>query len=276
MQGDSAMLYAAFVFWALVAIFAARAVYNLLGRVMPPKVLNYALLPGTLVAQIGHHLALLVTGGTISQSRLANDSTGEPEIQSDAKPRIPVLGPVLVAVVPIFLCGLALVLAADWLSTKPLMQEAGARLPRALPKALPAFWDQAQTIVNSLERASAMWRDANWNVWRTWLFAYLTVCLTIRMSPLSADLRPALLGVVMFGVIAWLIGTFTTQLDSKLLQFWPKLSFLVANLLLILLIALAAAGCLGIWGIVKGKSGPAGAAGTGGGKSGGKPAAKPA
>ena len=267
------MLYAVFVFWSIVAIFAAKAVYGLLGRVMPPKVLNYALLPGTLVAQIGHHLALLVTGGTVNQSRLANESTGEPEIQADAKSRIPVLGPVLVAVVPIFLCGLAMVFAADFFSTKAMIQDPRIVLPAELPRTLPAFWDQVRALVNSLDHTGSMWKGANWNLWRTWLFAYLTICLTIRMSPLSQDLRPALLGVAMFGVIAWLIGMFTPQPADHLRQFWPKLSFLVSNLLLILVITLTAGACLGVWAIIKGKAGPAGA---GGGKPAGKPAAKPA
>ena len=262
------MLYAAFVFWSIVAIFAARAVYGLLGRVMPPKVLNYALLPGTLVAQIGHHLALLVTGGTVNASRLANESTGEPEIQADGKPRVPVLGPVLVAVVPIFLCGLALLFAADYLSARSMIREVAA-LPQSLPRSLDGFWDRIRAVVNALDGAGTTWRHANWDFWRTWLFAYLTICLTIRMSPMSTDLRPALLGVTMFGVIAWLVGMFTPQLELKLLQFWPNLSFLVSNLLLILLTGLAAAACLGIWGIVKGQS-----AG-GGGKPAGKPAGRP-
>jgi hypothetical protein len=101
------------------------------------------------------------------------------------------------------------------------------------------------------------------------VFAYLTICLTIRLSPLSQDLRPALLGVAMFGVIAWLAAMFTPLPAAKLEQFWPKFSFLVSNLLLVLLIAVAAGACLGIWTIVKGK-----ASGAGGGKSAGKP--KPA
>ncbi len=263
------MMYAAFAFWSIVAIFAARTVYSLLGRVMPPKVLNYALLPGTLVAQIGHHLALLVTGGTVNASRLANDSTGEPEIQADAKPRIPVLGPMLVAVVPIFLCGLALLSAADFFSAKGMMREVSA-LPQSLPQTLDGFWDRIRAVINALDGAGTMWRHANWDLWRTWLFAYLTICLTIRMSPLSADLRPALLGVAMFGVLAWLAGMFSPQPAEKMLQFWPNLSFLVSNLLLILLIGLAAGAALGIYGIIKGQSAGAG------GKPAGKPAGRPA
>lgn len=264
------MLYAAFAFWSIVAIFAARAVYSLLGQVMPPKVLNYALLPGTLVAQIGHHLALLVTGGTVNASRLANESTGEPEIQADGKSRIPVLGPVLVAVVPIFLCGLALVLAADFFSAKAMMGEVST-LPKVLPQSLKAIWPWVRDVIDALDGSQSMWMRANWDPWRTWLFAYLTICLTIRMSPLSQDLRPALLGVAMFGVLAWLLGMFTPQPHEKLVRFWPNLSFLVSNLLLVLLAALAAGACLGIWNIVKGKAG-----GGGGGKPAGKAAGKPA
>lgn len=266
------MLYAAFVFWAIVAMFAARAVYSLLAKVVPPKVLNYALLPGTLVAQIGHHFALLVTGGTVNQSRLANENTGEPEIQADGKPRIPVLGPVLVAVVPMFLCGLALVLAADWFNTHALMQQARTSLPQALPRSLMAFWEQLGSVLASLQHASTMWWQANWDLWRTWLFAYLTICLSIRLSPLSPDVRPGLLGVAMFGVVAWLAGMFTPEVAARLEQFWPKLSFLVANLLLVLLAVLAGAAALGLWQIVKGKQGASGGAG-GAGKPAGKPKA---
>ncbi len=255
------MLYAAFVFWFVVAIFAARAVYGLLQRVVPAKVLNYALLPGTLVAQIGHHVALLITGGTISQSRLANESTGEPELQTDAKPRIPVLGPALVAVVPIFLCGLALVFAADWLRAGSMIREVRKVLPQSLPRDLPGLWDRMRLVVDSLDDAAAMWSNANWDLWVPWLLAYLTICLTVRMSPLSEDLRPAMLGVAMFGVLAWLIGMFTPQLERNLLAFWPHFSFLIANLLLVLLLALAVSAGVSLFNLVKGPGGAGAPAG---------------
>lgn len=269
---ESFMLYAAFVFWALVAMFAARAVYDLLAKLIPTKMLNYLLLPGTLVAQVGYHVALLVTGATINQSRLANESTGEPELQADAKPKIPVIGPIVVAVLPMILCGIALYWAADWLSTRGMVRDVGS-LPQSLPYSLGVFWDQAARMVRTLEGTLAVWTNASWSGWSTWGFAYITICLMIRLSPLSKDLRPALLGVGMFGIIGALVSHFTTWPQEKLARFWTNLSFLVANLLLLLFAALAVAALLGLYNILKGGQGaPAG----GGGKPAGKPMAKPA
>ena len=48
------MLYAALTFWLLVIVFSAWGVYWLWGRLVKPRVVNTVLLPGTLVAQLGH------------------------------------------------------------------------------------------------------------------------------------------------------------------------------------------------------------------------------
>ena len=270
------MLYVAFVCWALVAIFAARAVYDLLARLIPVKALNYLLLPGTLVAQVGHHIALLVTGATISQSRLANESTGEPELQADAKPKIPIIGPIIIALLPIFLCGVALYWAADWLSARGLVRDV-SDLPRSLPRSLDGFWSLARQMISTLEGAMNVWARARWTEWETWLFAYLAVCLMVRLNPLSKDLRPALFGVGMFGVVGILLSFLTnwTWPAEKLSRFWMNWSFLVANLLLLLVAALIVAGLIGLYNTMKGQSGaPAG--GGGSGRPAGKPASKPA
>lgn len=265
------MLYAAFVFWALVAIFSARAVYDLLAKLIPAKALNYLLLPGTLVAQVGHVVGLLATGGTVQQSRLANESTGEPEVQADAKPKIPIIGPIVIAMLPIFLCGAALFWVAEWLSARGMVGEI-ASLPRHLPKTMDAFFVLAHTMVDLLHGTTAVWTNAHWSQWQTWLFAYLTVCLMIRLSPLSKDVRPALFGVGLFGVVGILLNYFTnwTWPNEKLSRYWTNWSFLVANLLLLLIAALIVAGAAGLYGAVRGQSGGGGGKGGKGGKPSGK------
>ena len=57
------MLYAAMVFWLLILVFAAYGTYQLLAGIIKPKILNFLLLPGTLMAQSGRMVGLLVTGG---------------------------------------------------------------------------------------------------------------------------------------------------------------------------------------------------------------------
>ena len=47
------MLYAAMVFWLLILVFAAYGTYQLWAGLIKPNILNFLLLPGTLIAQTG-------------------------------------------------------------------------------------------------------------------------------------------------------------------------------------------------------------------------------
>ena len=53
------MLYAALTFWLLVVMFSAWGVHRLWSGLIKPRAVNFVLLPGTLVAQLGHVLGLL-------------------------------------------------------------------------------------------------------------------------------------------------------------------------------------------------------------------------
>ena len=52
------MEYAAMTFWMLVIIFAALGVHHLWSSLIQPKVVNSILLPGTLIATLGHIFGL--------------------------------------------------------------------------------------------------------------------------------------------------------------------------------------------------------------------------
>ena len=85
------MLYAATTFWLMVIVFTAWGVHRIWTGLVPPKVVNAILLPGTLVAAVGHVVGLLVTGGTVNNTALIrNDESGEP--QTDANPASPSSG----------------------------------------------------------------------------------------------------------------------------------------------------------------------------------------
>ena len=56
------MIYFAVTFWLLVAVLTAWGVHQLWSGMLKPRTVNSILLPGTLVAQLGHVLGLLVTG----------------------------------------------------------------------------------------------------------------------------------------------------------------------------------------------------------------------
>jgi len=254
------MLYAVLVFWLVVAIFAAQAACGLLVRLLPAKIVNYLLLPGTVVAQIGHVVALLVTGATIRQTRLISRPEGEPELHAEARPKLPVIGPVLVAVLPMFCCGLGLYLVHKWLAVG-LAINSRTSLPQDVPLSISEFWKSVGRLVDVLAAMSDSWLHARWSDWRTWLMAYLTVCLTIRIAPLPADVRPALAGLAIFGLLCGLFGMFSDWPEDLLRGSWPAVSFLVGNLLLLLTILLLVSALVGLYRILRGQSGSRGAGG---------------
>ena len=59
------MLYAALTFWLLVVVFTAWGVHHIWSGLLKPRTVNLLLLPGTLVAQIGYVMGVLVSGGTL-------------------------------------------------------------------------------------------------------------------------------------------------------------------------------------------------------------------
>ena len=99
------MLYAAMVFWLLVLVFAAYGTHQLWAGMMKPNVLNVVLLPGTLIAQAGRIVGMLVTGAQINNVALLTTADPNKSAKSKTpKPKIPVVGSVLVALVPMLAC----------------------------------------------------------------------------------------------------------------------------------------------------------------------------
>ena len=96
------MLYAALTFWLFIIIVTAWGVHTLWSGLVKPRVVNAVLLPGTLVAQLGHVLGLLITGNPVRNTELmSDDEKGAPKSEQPERQRIPILGPILVGLLPL-------------------------------------------------------------------------------------------------------------------------------------------------------------------------------
>ncbi|HUU96032.1 MAG TPA: hypothetical protein VM487_09840, partial [Phycisphaerae bacterium] len=139
------MLYAALTFWLLVIVFSAWGVYWLWGRLVKPRVVNTVLLPGTLVAQLGHVLGLLVTGNPVRNTKLmGDDEKGEPKSDTPETQRIPVIGSILVGLLPLVACTACLYAAARLLGGGVLEELSGGvalSVSQDLPTSLSAMWE---------------------------------------------------------------------------------------------------------------------------------------
>ncbi len=241
------MFYAAMTFWLLVIMFLAWGVHQLWSDMVRPRVVNSILLPGTLLAQLGRVMGLLISGGTVNNTKLMrDDEAGEPEMDDKAQPKIPIIGPILVAALPLVACAGGVYLSVDKLGGDLVKSMAGMEVARTLPMSLAGLWALLRDSITLVERLVDGMIHADLVHWRSMLFLYLVVCLTVRMAPLPGNLRGSLGAIVLIGLIAAVVGSATPAAVQTVQQSWPVLSFSVSVLFLLLLMSLAVRGVVGL------------------------------
>lgn len=254
------MLYAAFVLWLLLIVFLGTGVYRLWAGITRPAWVNWALLPGTLVAEMAYIFGCLITGGEIRHARLmpADSSKGaaaDGEPATDASPRLKVLGPIVASLLALAACAAA-ILAANALLGEAVLDQfnrhGGSILPKALPTGWDAFWKQLSGQVALLKATCETLPDLDWLDWRVPLFAYLALCLSVRLGPVRRDLRATLAAaIVVAGVIA-IIAAMSKKFSSLMEDLWPLLGYIYATLLLALLASLVIKGIIALAGVLRG------------------------
>ncbi len=241
------MIYATLVFWLLVIVLSAWGVHALWSGMVKPRVVNILLLPGTLVAQMGHVLGLLVTGATVNNTTLIkDDDTGGPQQTHDAKPKVPVVGPVIIGLLPLVACAAGIFIAANVLNTSAVQGLTHHRVATALPLSLPAFWELLRQQLSVMEVTLTGILYSAFGDLRSILFVYLLVCLTVRMAPFPGHLRDSLSAIVVMGIIAAIVGQFVHPTRTIVESGWAILSLAVATLLLLLLFSSLVRGAISL------------------------------
>jgi len=244
------MLYAALTFWLLVIVFSAWGVHWLWSGMVKPRVVNTVLLPGTLVAQLGHVLGLLITGNSVQNAALmGDDEKGAPQADSPQQQRIPVIGPVIIGLLPLLACAVWLYIAAKYWGQSvlgPLGDGAALAVPQALPTKLAEVWNLMRNCITAIENMLNAILAADLTQWRTALFLYLAVCLTVRMTPFEGNRRGAVGAIALSGLTIAILAAITKQVDAFVLSSWPILSFAVGMLLFLLLVSSLISGIVGL------------------------------
>ncbi|MEP0843293.1 MAG: hypothetical protein HRF43_11365 [Phycisphaerae bacterium] len=240
------MEYASITFWLLVVIFCALGVHRLWSSMIQPRIVNSILLPGTLVAQLGHVLGLLVTGGTVNNTSLIkDDDSGGPQTPPETQTRIPVLGAIMIALLPLAGCAAAIYWVSSYFGG-PILAGMAAAAPAGLelPLSLGAFFDTLRAAVTLVQQLVLSVQAGDYHDWRTWLFLYLAVCLTVRMAPLTGNLRGSIGAILMTGLLAFLVGQVMRSPSALMSGAWPLIVFSVAVLLFLLMVSLLAKGAV--------------------------------
>jgi hypothetical protein len=246
------VLYAALALWLFVILFAAWGAQSLLARVVSPRALNWLLLPGTFVATVGHVVGLLLTGNEVRGTVLmADDPQGAPRSEPPPRQRVPVIGPLVVGLLPLVLCAAGVKIAASLLGTDVIgravtWSDANMSLWTTLPDSPAAFWKLLRDTVSAMEQTTLVIHKTDLWRWQTLLFLYLAVCLTVRMAPFAGHRRGAVTAVALTSALVALAGWLSTKVRDGVLESWRLLSFVVGLLLLVLLAALLLNAVVGV------------------------------
>jgi len=246
------MLYAALTFWLFTVVFAAWGVRKLWSGMIQPKVFNSVLLPGTLIGLLGHVVGLLITGATIRETTLfKDDDTGEPEATTDPKPRIPVLGHVIIGLLPLLTCGAGVFVTAKYLGGSAVTQINDDVVGPRLPTSVDGFWQMLRDQITLMESTASAIAGANFRDWKTIAFLYLLVCLVVRMAPFPGNLRGALGAILILGIGGGVVSSVFDLADPRVQTGWSVLNLTVAMLLLLLLASLILRGFTGLISVVR-------------------------
>jgi hypothetical protein len=233
------MIYAATSVWLAAAVLLAWGVYEIWAGMLKVKALNMILWPGTMMAQLGRVIAILITGGTF-EGKQSSDGEEEPDPMPNSK--VPLIGPMLMGLLPMVIVSTGVVVLAVRFGSEVLAKIPPEKMLPALPLTWPDFWAQLRGL---LSLAEAVWdaiRTCDAPGWETAAFAYLLMCLCVRLAPFRGNLRGHLGALLAIGITTTLLGTVTPGLPQLILAGWPMLSLTVGWLVLLLLFSLVVRG----------------------------------
>ena len=258
------MIYAAFSVYLVGILFAGLGIYRLWADMLRPRWVGWALLPGTVLAEMAYIFGCLITGGEIRRAKLMNGGgsyrrrkgggADEAEPTTEADPKFKFLGPVVAAFMCIVACGAGIVVAHTVLG-EPVIEEFAtgggllhvAEAPKALPTSTGAFWDHIERHVRLLRRMSGTWLELNWLDWRVPVFVYVTLCFAIRLAPVRRSLRATLTAVVALAGLIALVGVIWERFDGLMRgDLWSLVTYIWSLLLFVLCVTLILRGCLAL------------------------------
>jgi hypothetical protein len=262
LRGGGDVVYVEFVIWLLLIVFCGVGIYRLWTQMVRPAWVSWVLLPATLVSEMAYIFGCLITGGEVRRAKLLSTSReaagGEPT--TEAAPRWKVAGPIVAALVAILACGAAIGLV-DRLLGEPVMNEFAFARRLTDPGEQSAglglwhlLWLRTENQLKLLRGTCETLVRLNWLDWRVPLFVYLSMCLSVRLTPVRRELRATLAAAGILAVSLVLVGALSTRFEQTLDLVRPILTYVWGLLLLLLVTTLLVRGGLGLLRVLSGRA----------------------
>ena len=242
-----------FAFWLFAIVLAARGTLKLWTGMVPPRIVAWVLLPGSLASELSYYLACLLAGAEFRPGKLLDGNGDKPTSGVAAKSGTPYLTPLLIGLLPLVVC-LALILLLSYGFDHPVFRSLyfadidATRTPPYLGEG--TIWtlliEQVRILRGMCEGLAGTLSDWPWRNWRGWLFEYLMICLVLRMAPSRRPLRPTLIGVAVMAALIAAVVAAGSPGAKWMTDIWPLLSYTWATALLLLCVTLAIRGIVSL------------------------------
>jgi hypothetical protein len=165
--------------WIAILIFLSRVVDHLLRRSLGPTLYMIIVTPGVAVHELSHTLGCFLTGARVVEVKLISKQGG---YVKHTKPRIPVVGPVVISLFPLF--GGVLFI---WIIAMAMNYSGIGLLDLNDP-------------ISSAGRLASFF-SANFLRWHFWIFLYLLVSVSASLGPSNRDIRNCALGLTALALL---------------------------------------------------------------------------
>jgi hypothetical protein len=182
-------LFLNLVIGAALLLLALHGLRRLWAGTVSTGVLAWVVAPGVILHELSHAAGCVLTGAKVHSITLwRSDGSGEVR---HGPPRVRWLGGVVISLAPLVGGILALLLLGLLLRAPVNMY--GVRVSGAQPDQFVFLADLARLLWHDF---ALVLRPSAWADWRSWLFLYFAVCITLTMGPSAKDLRNCAAGLL--------------------------------------------------------------------------------
>lgn len=211
-------------------------------RALPAKLLAWLAAPGIALHELSHALGCVLTGAKVHQITLfRGDGSGEVR---HGPPKLKYFGEVIISLAPLAGCT-----AAFWLlgwAMRGTMNFYYVSARGVTPDTFSFIGQLAGLVLDDILLA---FETASWTDWRTYVFLYFSMCISIAMAPSKQDLKNCAVGLL---VVCGLVLIVHLIVDRLLQSRGGPIFEIIANLLVKLhyplaIVALSAILCTLVW-----------------------------